>query len=119
MNGGTLYWHVAAKDADGNVGSYTPIQTLSLPAKLVATSSKPSITKKVATSVIITVKSAQGSLISGASVKVSGAGITAKTQKTGSKGTTTFKLHPTKAGKITVTATKSGAQTATTTITVA
>ena len=119
MNGGTLYWHVAAKDADGNVGSYTPIQTLSLPAKLVATSSKPSITKKVVTSVIITVKSAQGSLISGASVKVSGAGITAKTQKTGSKGTTTFKLHPTKAGKITVTATKSGAQTATTTITVA
>ena len=119
LNGGTLYWHVAAKDADGNVGSYTSIQTLSLPAKLVATSSKPSITKRVTTSVVITVKSAQGSLISNASVKVSGAGITAKTQKTGSHGTTTFKLHPTKKGKITVTATKSGAQTATISITVA
>jgi hypothetical protein len=118
LNGGTLYWHVAAKDADGNVGSYTPIQTLSLPAKLVATSSKPSITKKVATSVTITVKSAQGSLISNASVRVSGAGITAKTQKTGAHGTTVFKLHPKKKGKITVTATKSGAQTATMTITV-
>jgi hypothetical protein len=118
LNGGTLYWHVAAKDADGNVGSYTSIQTLALPTKLVATSSKPSITKRVATSVTITVKSAQGSLISNASVKVSGAGITAKTQKTGSHGTTTFKLHPTKKGKITVTATKSGAQTATISITV-
>ena len=47
----------------------------------------------------ITVKSAQGSLISNASVKVSGAGITAKTQKTGAHGTTVFKLHPTKAGQ--------------------
>ena len=46
LNGGTLYWHVAAKDADGNVGSYTSIQTLTLPAKLVATSSKPSITEE-------------------------------------------------------------------------
>ena len=70
------------------------------------------------TSVTITVKSAQGSLISNASVKVSGAGITAKTQKTGAHGTTVFKLKPTKKGKITVTATKSGAQTATITITV-
>jgi hypothetical protein len=118
LNGGTLYWHVAAKDADGNLGAYTPIQTLSLPAKLVATASRPSITNKVTTSVKITVKSAQGSLISNASVKVSGAGVAAKTQKTGSHGTTTFTLHPTKKGKITVTATKSGAQTATMTITV-
>jgi len=55
------------------VAAGTPIQTLSLPAKLVATSSKPPITKKVKTSVVITVKSAQGSLISNASVKVSGA----------------------------------------------
>jgi hypothetical protein len=118
LNGGTLYWHVAAKDADGNVGSYTSVQTLTLPAKLVATSSKLSIIKKVTTSVTITVKSAQGSLISNASVKVSGAGVATKTQKTGAHGTTTFKLHPTKKGKVTVTATKSGAQTATMTITV-
>jgi hypothetical protein len=118
LNGGTLYWHVAAKDADGNVGSYTSVQTLTLPAKLVATSSKAALVKKVNTSVTITVKSAQGSLISNASVKVSGAGVATKTQKTGAHGTTTFKLHPTKKGKVTVTATKSGAQTATMTITV-
>ena len=81
-------WTVV-KDADGNVGSYTPVQSLTLPAKLVATSSKPALVKKVTTSVTITVKSAQGNLISNASVKVSGAGIAAKTQKTGGHGTTT------------------------------
>jgi len=94
------------------------VQTLTLPAKLVATSSKAALVKKVNTSVTITVKSAQGSLISNASVKVSGAGVATKTQKTGAHGTTTFTLHPTKKGKVTVTATKSGAQTATMTITV-
>ena len=30
-NGGDLYWHVAAKDADGNLGAFTAPQMLALP----------------------------------------------------------------------------------------
>ena len=50
-------------------------------------------------------------------MKASGAGITAVT-KTSASGKVVFKLHPTKAGKITFKATKSNFQTGTLTINV-
>ena len=34
QNGGALYWHVAAVDADGNQGAFSATQTLTLPLKL-------------------------------------------------------------------------------------
>ena len=62
-------------------------------------------------------KNAMSHAINGVSVKATGAGITAVT-KTSASGKVVFKLHPTKAGKITFKATKTNFQTGTLTINV-
>ena len=116
-NGGNLYWHVAAKDADANLGAFTAPQLLALPVLIKVTASPLSILKKTTTTVTVYTKDAAGANINGVSVKASGAGITAAT-KTSASGKVVFKLHPTKAGKITFKATKSNFQTGTVTINV-
>lgn len=116
-NGGNLYWHVAAKDADANLGAFTAPQLLALPVLIKVTASPLSILKKTATTVTVYTKTAAGANINGVSVKASGAGITAVT-KTSSSGKVVFKLHPTKAGKITFKAARSNYQTGTMTINV-
>jgi hypothetical protein len=116
-NGGDLYWHVAAKDADGNLGAFSAPLTLSLPVLIKVTASPLSILKKTTTTVTVYTKNAMGAAINGVTVKASGAGIAAVT-KTSASGKVVFKLHPTKAGKITFKATKSNYQTGTVTINV-
>jgi hypothetical protein len=116
-NGGDLYWHVAAKDADGNLGAFSAPQTLSLPVLIKVTASPLSLLKKMTTTVTVFTKNAMGNAINGVSVKASGAGIAAVT-KTSASGKVVFKLHPTKAGKITFKATKTNFQTGTATINV-
>jgi hypothetical protein len=118
-NGGDLYWHVAAKDADGNLGAFSAPLTLSLPVLIKVTASPLSILKKTTTTVTVYTKAPapSGANINGVTVKASGAGITAVT-KTSASGKVVFKLHPTKAGKITFKATKSNYQTGTVTINV-
>jgi hypothetical protein len=116
-NGGDLYWHVAAKDADGNLGAFSAPQTLSLPVLIKVTASPLSLLKKVTTTVTVFTKNAMGNAINGVSVKATGAGIAAVT-KTSASGKVVFKLHPTKAGKITFKATKTSFQTGTATINV-
>ncbi len=106
-NGGTIYWRVATVDDDNNTGSWT-IGTLTLPTKTVLTSSASAIHKGVATSVTFTLKTVGGTGVVGASVHVSGAGVTAATKTTGSGGKVTFKLKPTRTGKVTATASKAG-----------
>jgi hypothetical protein len=118
LNGGILYWHVAAKDADGNQGAFTSPQVLSLPALIKLTASPASIIHAKSTTGTVYAKDAQAHLISGAVVKASGAGITAVSKTTGTGGKVTFTFHPTKAGKITLTGTKSGCQPGSLTITV-
>ena len=107
MNGGTLYWHVAAKDADGNVGSYTADHRRhAAEAKqagrdvVQARRSR----KKLTTSVIdLLVKSAQGQpdleRRRSEGVRRRGGGHDAEDRAPTVR--TVFKLHPTKAGKIT------------------
>jgi hypothetical protein len=68
--------------------------------------------------VTVTTKDARGHAISGVTVKVSGAGVTVASKKTGSNGSVSFKVHPKKAGKITFAATKTGCTGGSTTITV-
>ncbi|HYX87612.1 MAG TPA: hypothetical protein VE777_21785 [Gaiellales bacterium] len=116
-NGGTLYWQVAAKDADGNLGAFSAAQTLALPVLIKVTASPLSILKKTTTTVTVYTKDAHGHNINGATVRASGAGITPVT-KTSTSGKAVFKLHPTKAGKITFTASESSYQTGTVTISV-
>ncbi|HEY0387372.1 MAG TPA: hypothetical protein VGC71_02910 [Gaiellales bacterium] len=106
-NGGTIYWRVATVDDDNNTGSWA-VSTLSLPTKTTVSSSTSAVHKGTTTSVTFTVKTAGGTGVVGASVHVGGAGVNASTKTTGSGGKVTFKLKPTKTGKITVKASKSG-----------
>jgi hypothetical protein len=66
------------------------------------------IHKGVTTSVTFTLKTVGGTGVVGASVHVSGAGVVAATKTTGTGGKVTFKLKPTKTGKVAVTASKVG-----------
>jgi len=105
-NGGVIYWHVFATDADNNAGGKTPAQTLTLPTKLVLTSSGFPMKGK-AVSITIFTKDAYGHAVNGVKVTASGAGVT-KTSKLSSRGKVTFKLKATKSGKLTFNATKTG-----------
>jgi hypothetical protein len=117
QNGGTLYWHVAAVDADGNTGAFSPIQTLGLPLKL-SEAVSGFLIRKTMGSVAVTVTNAVGDKISGVSIKASGAGVKVTTLKTSASGKVTFRLKPTKKGKITFAATKNGCTSISSTLTV-
>ncbi len=117
QNGGTLYWHVAAVDADGNTGAFSPIQTLGLPLKL-SESVSGFLIRKTMGSVAVTMTNAVGDKISGVSIKASGAGVKVTTLKTSASGKVTFRLKPTKKGKITFAATKAGCTSISSTLTV-
>jgi hypothetical protein len=108
QNGGTLYWHVAAVDADGNQGAFSPLKTLTLPLKLTMAIASGGIVHQTAATVTVTMTNAAGNLISGVTVKVSGAGIKPQSLKTGVKGTVKFKVKPPKKGTLTFSATKTG-----------
>ena len=107
-NLGQLYWRVAALDTQGTQGSWSPVQPLGLATKLTVSLSATTMPKQTTKTITVTVKDAQGHVVSGAKVTVSGAGVTKTSKLTGSTGKASFKVHPTKAGTITWTATKSG-----------
>jgi hypothetical protein len=106
-NGGTLYWHVQAIDADGNHGAFTATQSFKLPAKLYVSNSGY-FQKGAKKTVTITVKDGYGHVISGATVKASGAGVVTTTRTTSSKGTATFTLTAKTLGNVTIVASKAG-----------
>jgi Big-like domain-containing protein len=76
--------------------------------KLVPTASTTVIPHGATATITITVKDGLGHAVPGAKVTASGAGILTASKLTGSTGKATFKVHPTKAGKIKFAATKSG-----------
>ncbi len=115
-NGGTLYWHVVAKDGGDNLGAYSAMQSFNLPARIVVASTTSYLAHAQTTTITVTTKDSKGHAISGVTVKVSGAGVTATSKKSVS-GKVTFKVRPKKSGgKVTFTATKSGLQTGTLTL---
>ena len=112
-NGGTLYWHVAARDGGDNLGAYSAMQSFKLPARIAVASTTSYLAHGQTTTITVTTKDSKGHALSGVTVKVSGDGVTATSKKSVS-GKVTFKLKPKKTGgKVTFTATKSGLQTGT------
>jgi hypothetical protein len=110
LNGGALYWRVAAKDADNNTGAWTTPQPITLPTKFSISASPSLIVHLKTTTVTVTVKSFDGKVVSGARVAVSGAGLKANAKLTGTAGKATFKLRPPKKGTITFSISKTGYQ---------
>src|SRR6185437_6063608 len=70
-NGGTLYWNVAAKDADSNTGTYSAPMSFKLPLKIAVASNTSIMVHKTAKTVTVTTRDARNHAISGVTVKVS------------------------------------------------
>jgi hypothetical protein len=109
LSGNQLYWRVAGVDGDDNVGDFSPAQQLSLLPKLKVTASG-TLRRRRRSTVSVTVKNAQGTWMPGVAVRVIGAGVKAQTHKTSRWGVATFKLKPSKRGRVLFTAKKAGFQ---------
>jgi hypothetical protein len=107
-NGGQLYWRVQAVDSHGTQGTWSAATPLVFATKLVPTVNSTVIAHGTTAYITVTVKDGAGHAVAGANVAVSGAGVIATHKLTGSTGKATFKVHPTKAGKIKFAATKAG-----------
>jgi large repetitive protein len=108
-DGGTLYWHVAAIDAEGNQGDWTSTSKVLL-AKGLKLAGDAGPTKGKASSITVTVTTAKGAPVKAVTVRVAGAGTQPRARKTNKKGKVVLKVRPTSAGTVTFRATKSGYQ---------
>jgi hypothetical protein len=105
--GGSFWWRVAAMDKALNVGDWTQAQRIDILQRLrVVLSGRPMRRRWRKVTVIVTNSARKP--ISGASVRVSGAGVRAKRGGTNSRGKVVFRLRPTKRGRLVFNATKTG-----------
>ena len=119
LAGGTFYWRVAALDESGNIGEFSPVQSFDLPPYGVAALKHfrlsargyPVLRRRVR--MTITAKDA-GTLapVAGASVRVSGAGVTRRTKLTNSNGRVRFYVRATRLRRVTFRVAKPGYETA-------
>jgi hypothetical protein len=107
VNGGEFYWRVAARDKNFNLGDWSQAQKIDIAQRLRVAVNVPVLRKRW-TRVIVSVSSSAGKRISGARVRVSGAGIKARTRLTNRLGQASFRLRPRKRGRLTFSATKAG-----------
>ncbi len=106
-NGGTLYWRVAAVDADRNQGDYSPAQKIGFAKKMrVYLTRFPMRGRKSA--VVVNVVDATNKPVAGAAVRVTGKGLKVGARRTTRRGTTTFKLKTRKGVSIVFRAVKTG-----------
>jgi hypothetical protein len=126
--GGTFWWRVAAVDANGTVGDYTAARQFTLPkllapptttpppaptVKYLRLSAKGYAVKGRRVPITITVRNrANLAAVRGATVRVSGAGVTPRTKTTGLRGKVVFYVRATRLGRVTFRASKLGYQAA-------
>lgn len=118
-NAGTLYWRVAAVDADANVGDFTTVRSFSWPGittpaaplKKFSLSTKGYFVKNRYRTVYLYAKDSSTLLpVSGATVRVSGCGLLT-TKFTNSNGAAKFYAKATKIGTATFRVSRSGYET--------
>ena len=117
--GGRFYSRVAMVDEDGNAGEYTAVRSFDLAPPTVAALKHlrlsargyPVLRRRVP--ITITVKDA-GTLtaVEGASVRVSGAGVTSRTKLTNANGRVRFYVRATRLRRVTFRVTKTGYESA-------
>ncbi len=115
-DGGNLYWRVAAVDADANVGDFSPVQQFGIDQPLRLRTLGTAIRGRASQLTVITSTSLDP--VAGVSVRIWGAGLTARTVKTKANGRVIVSLKAKKKGVIYFRATKAGFKMATTKVTV-
>jgi hypothetical protein len=115
LDGGTLYWRVAAIDEGNNVGGFATGEFRTPKRMIVRVSGGVNRTAK--SKVIVTATDARGRVVKRAKVKVSGAAH-AKAKRTGKKGTATFVLRGRRKGTVTFRVARSGYRTGVATLVV-
>jgi len=110
--GRPLYWRVAAMDEGRNTGDWSPVQQIGVVRRLRLVARGAPKRNRVGT-VVITVRGVVNAPVSGAAVRMSGAGARAAIVRTNRKGRATFRVRATKRGLVVFQATKSGFQSAT------
>jgi hypothetical protein len=111
LDGGTLYWRVAAVDADRNVGDFSPVQKIGLAARMRVSLLRFPMRGRKAT-VTARVLDAKSKPVGGVRVTISGAGIKLHARRTNKAGNASFSVRATKRGTLTVRAVKTGYQAA-------
>jgi len=111
IDGGPLYWRVAVVDADANRGDYSAAQLVGLIRTMRMQAMGTLWKRRKSTLLVLTRTSTKG--IPGVSVRVWGAGLTARVKKTTSDGRVEFRLTPRRKGTVYIRATKAGYRVAT------
>ena len=106
LNGGRLFWRVAAIDELQNAGGYAT-GTLALPQGLRVMVSGL-LVKRTRRTVTVTVTNAKNRRVPRARVKARGAGVRARPRRTGRRGIVRFALRPRKRGNVTFSVSKRG-----------
>jgi hypothetical protein len=108
-SGGRLYWRVAAVDEERNVGAFTQIREVRLAERMsLAVSARPR--RGRSSSVVVTLKSASGTPVRGATVRASGAGVAGRAARTSRTGKARLRLRPMRRGTLFLRAFKAGFQ---------
>jgi large repetitive protein len=108
-DGGRLLWRVAAVDAEGNQGDWSPASKIML-AKGLRVAGDPGPTRGKAQAITVAVTNVKGAPVKGVTVRVAGAGTPPRAKKTNKKGKVVLMVHPISTGTMTFRATKSGYQ---------
>jgi hypothetical protein len=106
LDGGTIYWRVAATDEGRNLGAWTT-RSLTLPKRMQVTVAGLLIKRRRGL-VTVTVTDAKRRVVRRAKVRVSGAGIRARPKRTRKNGTVRFKVRPRRRGSVVFRAAKGG-----------
>ena len=107
QSGGSFWWRVAAMDKARNVGDFSPAQRIDLLQRLRVVVSGRALRRRWARLMVI-VSNPSRRPVAAATVTVSGAGVRAKRGRTNRAGRVTFRLRPTKRGRLMFTAKKAG-----------
>ncbi|MGZ4318379.1 MAG: hypothetical protein ACXVRD_03525 [Gaiellaceae bacterium] len=109
--GGTLFWRVAGVDQDHNQGDWSQVQQIKLQPKL-KVSVIGLLRLRRSGRVSVSVADGRGQHLGKVLVRISGKGIKTRSARTNAQGRVTFTLKPKKRGKLLVTASLAGYQTA-------
>ncbi len=113
LNGGTLYWRVAAVDADRNQGDFSPAQKIGFASKMRVTLSGFPIAGRWS-KVTVKVADFTNKPVGGAAIRVTGKGLKIPAKRTNRAGSVTFRIRAKKGVSILFRAIKTGYVPATT-----